>query len=83
MRFDEVVRLLRQQEKLRAQVAMVDAALELLDEEQRELITRTLVRPERLAADKMCEKFGIEETTVYRRRRKALEKLGELLGQLR
>jgi DNA-directed RNA polymerase specialized sigma subunit len=61
--------------KLRAEVARMEAALDTLTEDEREIIEKMYIRPQRRVADKICEKFDIEVAAVYRRRNKALKKL--------
>lgn len=83
MRRDEVVRLLRALPKLRWELARMEAALERLTEDEREIIDKMLVNPVPYASDKLCEMFDIEVAAVYRRRNKALQKLGNFLQELR
>ena len=83
MRRDEIIARLRQLEKMRLQVALLEHALEQLDECQREIIEKMYVSPEEKASDKICEMFDIEVASVYRRRNKALKKLEECLGEMR
>jgi len=54
--------------------------METLSECEREIIESLVIAPQRGNADKMCEMFDIEAAAVYRRRNKALKKLGEMLG---
>ena len=86
MRRDEVVALLRQAEKdrreirrLQNRVAPVEAALGSLSREEREILLRTVVDRRRGQVERLCEEYDIEPATVYRRRNKALRKLGERL----
>ena len=81
MRRDEVVKLLRQLEWMRMQVAGMEMALENLEESERDIIGTFYVRPEKRRVEKMCEKWGIERTSVYRRRDKAIKKLGNILAE--
>lgn len=82
VRRDEVVRLLRQYRRLRALLDRLEDALDSLTECEREIIEKMVERPERYASDKICEKYQIEVAAVYRRRNKALQKLGDALGEL-
>lgn len=79
---DEVVKALRLLHRTRLQVRRLEDALEALTECEREIIENMYIRPVARASDKICEMFDIEVATVYRRRNKALKKLGELLGQM-
>lgn len=80
MHRDELVKALRQLAKTRAQVERIEQALEILTECEREIIENMYIRPVAGAAYKMCEMFDIEVASVYRRRNKALKKLGDFLG---
>ena len=82
MQRDEIVRALRQLNKLRALLDRLEDALEGLTECEREIIEKMYIRPVAGASDKICEMFDIEVASVYRRRNKALKKLGDALGQL-
>ena len=83
MRRDEVVRQLRMLPKLRAEVARMEAALDCLTEEERDIIGTMLINPVPLASEKLCEKLLIERSAVYRRRDKAIIKLEKFLTELR
>jgi DNA-directed RNA polymerase specialized sigma24 family protein len=80
MRRDEVVRLLRRYRQMRILLDALEAALDSLTECEREIIEKMVAAPERYASDKICEKYQIEVAAVYRRRNKALQKLGNALG---
>lgn len=83
MRRDEVVRRLRMLAKLRAEVARMEAALDTLTEDEREIIEKMMVEPTPGIGDKLCEILCVEIATVYRRRNKALKKLENFLSELR
>ena len=76
---DEVVSQLRQLGKMRLQVERIEDALDTLTECEREIIDKMYIHPTARASDKICEMFDIEVATVYRRRNKALKKLGDVL----
>ena len=83
MRVDEVVAALRRAEKdrreirrLQARVAVVDAALESLSAEEQALLS-LVADPRKGQVDRLCQELEVEPATVYRRRNKALRKLGE------
>lgn len=80
MRLDETVKALHQVRLWRLRLKALDAAMETLSECERAIIESLVIAPQRGNADKMCEMFDIEPAAVYRRRNKALKKLGELLG---
>lgn len=77
---DEIIRQLRQLRKTRLLVQRLEDALEELNECEREIIEKMYMQPVAGAPDKICEMFDIEMASVYRRRNKALKKLGNALG---
>ena len=81
MRRDEIVARLRQLEKMRLQLDAMDSALKQLSEEERNIIATLFLHPRRNNIDYLCEKLEVERTTVYRRRDKALKKLGDILAK--
>ena len=83
MRRDEVVRQLRALPKLRMEVSRMEAALETLSEDEREIIEKMMVNPKPGAGEKLCEMLCVEIATVYRRRNKALKKLGNFMSEMR
>jgi len=81
MHRDEVIKALRQLPRLRLQVERMENALAELTEEEAHIITTLFVNPKRNGIESLCEMLEIERTSVYRRRNKALKKLGDLLKQ--
>lgn len=86
MRTDEVVAALRRAEGYRREIlrlqkllAPVEAALETLTREEREILHRTVVDRRRGQVERLCGELDIEPATVYRRRNRALQRLGERL----
>ena len=78
----EVIRLLRQLEKTRAWVERMESALDQLTEEEGQVLDIMCIHPLPRASDKLCEMFDIEVSAVYKRRNKALKKLGDFLEEL-
>ena len=85
MRRDEVVAALRQAKRdrqevarLQARLAPVEKALDSLSREERKLVL-LVVNQRKGDVDRLCEELEIERSAVYRRRDKALQKLGERL----
>ena len=66
---EELARTLRQ---AKAWVAMVDAGLAVLDEEERLTLDRFYIHRTKGNVDRLCEELGVEKATVYRRRDSAL-----------
>lgn len=82
MHRDEVVCQLRNMRALQRKLALLEEALEQLTVCEREIIDKMYIQPVARASDKICEKFDIEVAAVYRRRNKALKKLGSFLQEL-
>ena len=80
MRRDELIRRLRELRATRAALERLEAALDALEEEEREIIDSFYICPGKRIAEKLCEKLLVEVPTVYRRRNKALKKLEDFLG---
>ena len=49
-----------------------DRALESLSREEREVLRRFYMHPEKGCVDRLCDELGVETSTVYRKRDKAL-----------
>lgn len=86
MRRDEVVAALRQAERDRTQIARLQVRLAAfekawrgLSKEEQELLQRLVVDRRRGNVERLCQELDIEPASVYRRRNKALKKLGERL----
>lgn len=67
---EELDRSLEQTQKW---VKVVEAALKVLDNEERMLLERLYINPVRGNLDRLCGELGIEKSSVYRRRDKALQ----------
>ena len=86
MRRDEVVAALRQAQRDRQEVsrlqgnlAAFEKAWRSLSREEQEILHRLVVDNRPGQVDRLCGEFDIEPATVYRRRNRALKKLGERL----
>ena len=86
MRRDEVVAALRQVHKdrqeigrLQDRVAAFEKAWRGLSRQEQEILQRLVVERRKGSVEWLCEEFGVEPATVYRRRNKALQRLGERL----
>ena len=55
-------------------VAFVDAGLEILTEEERLILDRFYINPAKGNVDRLCGELGIEQSSVYRRRDKAVHR---------
>lgn len=81
MERSEIVKALRQLSQMRLQVERIERALELLNEDERNIVATLFIHPQRNGIDNLCEMLEVERTTVYRRRNKTLKKLEDLLGK--
>lgn len=52
----------------------MDSALGVLSQEERLVLSRFFIRPQKGAADQLCQDLSIERTAVYRLRDKCLER---------
>lgn len=68
---EELERSLEQAQKW---VALVEAGLEILTEEERKILDRFYVHPERGAADRLAGDLRLDVKTVYRRKDDALRR---------
>lgn len=86
MRRDEVVAALRQAKRDRQEVARLQARIGAFDKawlglsrEEQALLQSLVLDHRRGNVERLCEELGVEQASVYRRRNKALKKLGERL----
>ena len=63
----------------KAELLVAERMLECLDTDERLVVERMLIEPIRDAAGELSEALCVETATVYRRRRRALEKLAAYL----
>lgn len=59
-------------EQAKIWVALVDAGLELLDEDERLILDRFYINPAKGNVDKLCEELCVEKSQVYSRKDAAL-----------
>lgn len=60
-------------------VSMVESALSVLGPEDRLILMRLYIRPEKNASARLGEELGLESSTLYRRRDRALEQFTRAL----
>lgn len=65
---------------MRLQVEAMDRAMQVLTPEERLVVEQMLVHPATGNAETLCQILGVEKTSVYRRKDKALDKLIQALG---
>lgn len=54
-------------------ISNTDRGLQALNDEERQVLQRLYLYPEKGAIDRLCEELGLEQSSVYRRRDQALE----------
>ena len=79
MEKQDVIGRLKRMERLQLELSQLQQAMQILTPEERLVVQMLVVSPEKNAADKLCEILGVERSSVYRRRERALRKLGEVL----
>lgn len=86
MQRDEVVAALRQAKKDRQEISRLQTRLAALEKawrgltrEEQAILHHTVVDHRKGNVEWLCGELGVEPATVYRRRNKALKKLGERL----
>ena len=57
----------------------VERAMEWLDDDEQMIIEMLYIVPKTGNVERICQELGIEKATVYRRRDKALRKLGLIM----
>ena len=71
--------LTHQLDAARHTIESMKEAVEQLDEEEREIFTRLLIRRGRYATAELAEEWGVDERTVFRAKDRVLKKLARLL----
>lgn len=61
-------------ERSRSWVRMTEEALKILTGEERLILRRLYIYPESGSLERLCQELGVEKSSVYRRRDRALEK---------
>lgn len=76
----EVVRRLQNLDTLRQAVQSMEGALQVLTPAERLVVQMMCICPEKNAVQKLCQLLCVEQSSVYRRKNRALEKLAVALG---
>ena len=72
---DRLDELRRQLDQTRIFVNIVDRSLSVLNEEEKLILERLYIHPEKYAAERLCDDLGLMDTrSVYRRRETAVRK---------
>lgn len=61
-------------ERTRAWLDVTERALKHLDRQEQLILQRLYIYPEKGGVDRLCQELGMEKSTVYRHRDRALEK---------
>ena len=61
----------------------VERALEQLSEEEQRILELTMIVPGNGNLERLCQEIGVEKSTIYRRRDKALARFAGACGALR
>lgn len=80
-RYDEVLmnNIVKRQElawtlkQVKLWITNTDRGLTALSDEERQVLQRMYLYPQKGAVDRLCEELGMEQSTVYRKRDQALE----------
>ncbi len=82
----ELERLKKEQEgvwsalsQVRSQLTALESALQVLTPEERLVVEQIFVYPQRGNVNRLCQILEIERTGIYRRKKRALEKLAEAM----
>ena len=79
MKYKRIVGRLRELEKMRGAVRTLEVAMEGLTPEERIVLDRFYVRPKPGYIQELCQLLQVEQSTVYRRKNQALQKLEETI----
>ena len=60
-------------ENATAWVQIVDRGLSILAKEERQILRRLYIYPEKNGLQRLCDELGMEHSSIYRRRDKALQ----------
>ena len=71
---------LRQLEEQRAAVQTMDEALKTLTPEERLVLEHLVIAPRSGSGEQLCQMLGLELSSVYRRKDRALQRLAAALG---
>lgn len=56
----------------RTWIYSVDAAMDSLSEEEKKILDKSFINPEKNSVDRLCHDLGYEKTTIYKKRDTAL-----------
>lgn len=73
-----VVRRLRELDAMRCAVQTTEQAIQVLTPEERLVVDRLYIHPEKGAVQALCELLELEPSSIYRRKDRAVEKLADV-----
>ncbi len=75
-----VIQRLGELDGLRQRVQNLEQAMQVLTPEERLVAERLFVHPAKGNVQVLCQELGVEQSSVYRRREAALEKLAQVMA---
>ena len=78
-RREVVAEKLKNMEALRKELAALEEALGELNPEERLVAEFLIISPQKGNAQRLCEILGVEQSSVYRRRKRVLEKIAKAI----
>ena len=76
---EDVAERLKNLEQTRQELEALEKALGELNPEERLVAEFLLVHPERKNVQRLCEILGVEQSSVYRRKQRVLQKIAEAI----
>lgn len=74
------VKRLRELDGLRCAVGITEQALQVLTPEERMVVDRLYIHPQKRAVQELCELLELEPSSIYRRKDSAIEKLAKVFS---
>lgn len=75
-----VAEQLKNLQAMRLQVEAMNRAMQVLTPEERLLVEQLLINPATGNTEMLCQLLGVEKSSIYRRKDRALDKLTKSLG---
>lgn len=66
-------------EQAKIWVDMVQNALRVLDPEEKLVLSRLYIYPEKGSLERLCQELGVEQSSIYRKRERALRRFTQAL----
>lgn len=78
-RKEAVARKLKNMEQTRRELEMLEKALGELNPEERLVAEFLLISPEKGNVQRLCQMLGVEQSSMYRRRDRVMEKIAKAI----